>query len=138
MAHGTRPEQVLSSILGSQEYFNHAPFIPGVGGAPSDATFVTALYVQVLNRVPAPPEVDNWVGMIGRIGRAGVALAFLTSGEYRTDVVLDDYSTLLRRPTPPTAAEVANWVKSSLDITGIRIAFEGSVEFYFRVTGFMP
>ena len=38
----------------------------------------------------------------------------------------------------PTPAEVANWVKSSLDITGIRIAFEGSVEFYFRTTGFMP
>jgi hypothetical protein len=137
MASGLRPEQVLSLILGSQEYFNHAASVPGVGGAPSNATFVTALYAQILNRVPAPPEVDYWVGQLGR-GRATVALAFLLSPEYRTTVVLADYSTVLRRPAPPTAAEVAGWVNSGLDITTIRIGFEASVEFYFRVTGFMP
>src|SRR5262249_16356279 len=32
IVRGMRPEQVLSMILGSQEYFNHAPSIPGVGG----------------------------------------------------------------------------------------------------------
>jgi hypothetical protein len=137
MVNGLRPEQVLSLILGSQEYFNHAASVPGVGGAPSNATFVTALYAQILNRLPAPPEVDYWVGQIGR-GRATVALAFLLSPEYRTTVVLADYSTVLRRPASPTAAEVAGWVNSGVDITTIRIGFEASVEFYFRITGFMP
>ena len=68
MVRGMRPEQVLSMILGSQEYFNHAASIPGVGGAPSEATFITALYNQLLNRVPAPPEVDYWVGQVARVG----------------------------------------------------------------------
>jgi hypothetical protein len=137
MVNGTRPEQVLSLILGSQEYFNHAASIPGVGGAPSDATFITALYTQILNRVPAPPEIAYWMGQIGR-GRATVALAFLLSPEYRSMVVQADYTQILRRPTPPSAAEVAGWVNSGLDITTIRIGFEASVEFYFRITGFNP
>lgn len=138
LVRGMRPEQVLSLILGSQEYFNHAASIPGVGGAPSDASFVTALYTQILNRVPAPPEVDYWIGQIARVGRTGVALGFLVSPEYRSNVVLADYNTVLRRSATPTAAEVAGWVNSGLDTTAIRIAFEASVEFFFRTTGFMP
>jgi hypothetical protein len=138
MVNGMVPEQVLSLILGSQEYFNRAPTLPGIGGAPSDAAFATALYVQLLNRVPTPAEVDNWVGMVSRIGRAGVALAFLTSPEYRTDIVQSYYTMILRRSTLPGPAEVAGWVNSNLDLIAIRIGFEASVEFYFRVTGFMP
>jgi subtilisin-like proprotein convertase family protein len=138
MVNGMAPEQVLSFILASPEYFAHAATLPGIGGAPSDGTFVTALYMQILNRVPIPAEVNNWVALIPQIGLQGVAFHFLVSPEYRTDVVESYYSTILRRTIPPSPDEVAGWVNSGLDIISIRAGFESSVEFYFRVTGFVP
>src|SRR5262249_9458760 len=54
LVNGTAEEQVLSIILGSAEYFNHAPLVPGVGGGPaSGQTFVKALFLQLLNRPAA-------------------------------------------------------------------------------------
>jgi hypothetical protein len=53
-------------------------------------------------------------------------------------VVRGYYINLLRRPTLPSIQEIDSWAKSPLDITAIRVGFESSVEFYFRVTGFMP
>jgi hypothetical protein len=138
LASGLAPERVLSLILGTPEYFAHAPSIPGIGGAASDATFVTALYVQLLNRTPSAAEVAPWVSAIPQIGHDGVAQAFLGSAEYRSNIVTSYYSTILRRPMPPTPAEVAGWVNSGLDIITIRIGFEASAEFYFRITGFAP
>jgi len=129
-------EQTLAQILGTQEYFNHAAAV--IGQPASNTTFVMALFKQVLNRTGSPAEVNGWVGQIPTIGRSGVAQDFLTSLEYREDVVRSYYITLLRRPTLPSIQEIDSWAKSSLDITSIRVGFESSVEFYFRVTGFMP
>src|SRR5262249_51130522 len=103
-----------------------------------DSAFVTALYVQLLNRMPAAAEVNSWVGTIPQIGHDGVAQAFLGSVEYRSNTVISYYSTILRRQMAPTSAEVAGWVHSGLDIIPIRIACEASAEFYFRITGFVP
>ena len=72
------------------------------------------------------------------LGRQGVAASFLGSLEYREDVVRGYYTNLLLRPTLPAQSEVDLWALSSLDITSIRVGFEASVEFYFRVTGFFP
>jgi subtilisin-like proprotein convertase family protein/photosystem II stability/assembly factor-like uncharacterized protein len=138
MVNGTAPERVLSDILASQEYYNRAPILPGIGGAPSDSAYVMALYMQLLNRVPTPAEVSNWVAVIPTLGYQGVAYDFLVSAEYRSDVVESYYSTILQRPTLPSPAEVASWVDTSLDIVAIRIGFESSLEFYFRITGFLP
>jgi subtilisin-like proprotein convertase family protein len=129
-------EQTLAQILGTQEYFNHAAVV--IGQPASNTTFVMALFKQVLNRTGSPAEVNGWVAQIPTIGRSGVAQAFLTSLEYREDVVRSYYITLLRRPTLPSIQEIDSWAKSSLDILSIRVGFESSVEFYFRVTGFMP
>jgi hypothetical protein len=129
-------EQTLAQILGTQEYFNHAAVV--IGQPASNATFVMALFKQVLNRTGSPAEVNGWVAQIPTIGRSGVAQAFLTSLEYREDVVRGYYINLLRRPTLPSIQEIDSWAKSPLDITAIRVGFESSVEFYFRVTGFMP
>ena len=139
LLNGATEEQVLAGMLSVPEYFNHAPAIPGVGGgAPSNTTFVKALYVQILGRQGSDADVAAWVNAIPALGRGGVAFRFLTSLEYRRDVVLSYYQNLLRRPTLPSQQEVDSWAMSSLDITSIRVAFEASQEFYFRVTGFQP
>jgi hypothetical protein len=139
MVAGQTEEQVLSTILSSQEYFNRAATLPGaVGGGPSDQNFVIALYEQILNRAPSQPEIDGWVANLGKLGRKGVALAFLASAEYRATIVRGYYTNLLHRNTDPSPPEVNAWVASGIDFTSIRILFEASPEFYLKVTGILP
>jgi subtilisin-like proprotein convertase family protein len=135
---GATEEQVLSGILGSGEYFNRTPAITNTIGGPSNTTFIQALYIQLLNRSPSPGEINIWASQIPTIGNQGVAFAILSSLEYREDVVRGYYVNLLLRPTAPAQSEVDGWAMSPLDITSIRVGFETSQEFYFRVTGFLP
>jgi streptogramin lyase len=126
-------EQVLSAILGSGEYFNRAPQVPGVGGGnPSNEKFIQALYSQLLNRSAGPGEISFWVGQLPSFGRGGVALRILQSAEYRGIVVRSYYRLLLHRPTAPTPAEVSSWVLSGLDFTRLRVALESSLEYYLN------
>jgi hypothetical protein len=119
-------------FLGTPEYFNHAPLVPGVGGGPAtDQTFVKALYLQLLQRPADPGEVNFWGSQIPALGRTGVALAILGSGEYRGNVVHSDYAAL-HRLTPPSPAEVAGWVNSGLDLGRIRASFEATLEFFLN------
>jgi hypothetical protein len=84
----------------------------------------------LLNRTPGPAKVNGWVNQLPTLGRAGVALGFLQSVEYRGIVVRSYYSGLLHRSQPPSQAEVNGWVFSPLDIGNVRIGFESSGEFY--------
>jgi hypothetical protein len=139
LVNGAREEDVLAQILGSQEFFNRAPTLPGVGGGPAtNSTFVRALYVlpTLLNRQPSTSEVNFWVGQIPTLGRAGVALQILASAEYRTNIVRGYYINLLGRPANPgpSQAEINGWVFSGLDITSIRVGFLSSLEYFNRVS----
>jgi subtilisin-like proprotein convertase family protein len=139
MVNGATEEHTLSLILGSPEYFNHAPSIPGVGGTPSNSTFIKALYVQLLGRQPAQSEINLWLPFLASnsLGFAGVAQAIYgQSVESRAIVVTTDYNLILVRA--PSAAEVSAWVNSGLDFITIRDFLESSAEFYFRVTGVLP
>jgi autotransporter-associated beta strand protein len=136
MSGGTE-EQALAGILGSAEYFAHAPAVISMSGTPaSDQTFVIALYEQVLGRPAAlvtPGEVQGWVNTLATESRADVALQFLSGpsgAEYRANVILGYYSTVLNRHTPPLPVELFGWVFSSLDLGSIRVQFETSDEFF--------
>jgi virginiamycin B lyase len=131
LASGATEEQVQSIILGSTEYFNHAPQVPGVGGGPATGqTFVQALYLQLLGRPASSTDVSAWLSAIPTLGLGGVALTFLGTVEYRSDVVRSYYSLLLHRDTAPSQAEVAAWVFSGLDLGQIRLVFEDTFEFF--------
>jgi subtilisin-like proprotein convertase family protein len=136
MVGGTSEEDVLAAILSSDEYFNRAATI--VGQPPSDATFVAALYQQILGRSAAPNEISYWTSIVASQGRVSVAAGFVRSIEYRSTIIRGYYANLLRRSTAPSDQEVAGWAFSGLDFTTIRVGFEASPEFYFRVTGFLP
>ncbi len=73
------PEQVQAGIIGSQEFFNTA------GGTPQ--AWVTALYQNLFDRNPGPSEVAYWVGVIQTESRASVVLGFVTSDEYRLNLL---------------------------------------------------
>ena len=87
-----------------------------------------AYYTILLNRSGSAGEVANWVSILPQQTQQGVALAFLQSQEYRTDVFSDYYLTLLNRPAD--AAGLNGMVQSSLDFTTIRVGIEASDEFF--------
>jgi uncharacterized protein YkwD len=124
---GTSPEAVLNDILSSDEFFIRANSLGKTGDA--NANYITTLYTLLLNRSPGSGEIASWVSQLPVIGRPALIQSILNSSEYRTDIVRSYYSGLLHRSTAPTAAEIAGWVNSGLDLITIRMNFEASAEF---------
>jgi len=78
------PEQVQAGIIGSPEFY----FTAGN----TDAAWVTALYQNLFERNPAFFEVSYWTGVLAAQGhtsaaRTNVVLGFVTSDEYRLDLL---------------------------------------------------
>jgi hypothetical protein len=120
LQNGGTLEGATQLMLASPEYHSHFS---------SDSAFVQSLYQNVLQRTGSTPEAGGWVALLPQMGRAGVANAFLSSQEYRTVEVIDDYTKLLDRTKPPAAAEVNAWVGTGLDILSIDAFFAGSPEY---------
>jgi hypothetical protein len=119
-------EAVLSQVLSSSEFYSRAQTLNASGTA--DERYVQALYQLLLDRTPNTAEVASWVDVLPTRGRAGVALSFLHSREFRSDQFEGYYNTLLHRPDDP--AGLAGWVASGLDLHAVRVGFEASGEFF--------
>ena len=138
LVQGFSEEQVVATILGSQEYFDRSALVAGFAGTSNSTTFLQSLYLQILKRSPSQAEINGWLAVLPNLTRGGVALIFMGSPEFRNTNVQNFYRDLLQRPTPPTAAEANGWVQSGIDLTSIRVLFKASPEFFFRQTGFLP
>ena len=96
-------EQVAEQLTSSGEYF-------ALQGSTNQG-FITGLYQDVLNRTPSNAEIAGWVTALDNgTSRLSVSTDFLTSQEYRTDLVQADYLTFLLRPAD--SAGVAAWVNA--------------------------
>jgi hypothetical protein len=127
LVHGAREEDVIAAILSSDEFFNRVASLAGAGTGAQ--RFLEALYSQLLNRTATDSEVNAWANAMSVVSRAQVVMAFLTSIEYRGNLVTGYYTGLLHRSSSPDPAEVTSWVASGLDSTRIRVGFEASNEF---------
>jgi hypothetical protein len=67
---GQPPEQVLSQILGTQEYYDKG------GGTPEG--FLQTLYQDVVGRPPAAQEMGYWLPRLAYTPRSDVAYTVLT------------------------------------------------------------
>ncbi len=77
--------------------------------ANNPTNFVQTLYQDILNRAGSTAEVQGWVNILNSGATLSqVAVAFLTSTEYRTDLVNSYYAQFLRRPADP--AGLVAWV----------------------------
>jgi hypothetical protein len=123
---GESEEQVLAMMLGTQEFLTRAQLLVSSGS--QSERFVQALYQLLLGRQAGAKELQDWVNAIPQIGRQGVALALLQSGEFHTNQFEGYYDTLLHRPAD--AAALGAWVNIGLDVFTVRIAFEGTAEFF--------
>jgi hypothetical protein len=135
LANGGTLEQATAALMSSPEY---------VGMAGSDAGFVQSLYSKLLGRMGSSADVAAWVQALHGAGRAAVINGFLSSAEYRGDVVQQLYgftlappvseaslfNPVLHRTAAPMPGEVSGWVNSPLDILAIETAMVGSGEFY--------
>jgi hypothetical protein len=142
LEQGATQEQVMAGIVSSPEFASHANAL--VGGSNPDANFVQALYQVLLGRTGSTGEVAGWMGVLGSMGRYGVASDFLSSQEFRSDVVrqlygptaapsvsvVSDYPNLLHRTLAPAATEVNGWVGSGLNVLGIEVDIAASNEFF--------
>jgi hypothetical protein len=97
LGSGTTEEQVQETIVTSPEYFQ-------LHGS-TNTGFVTALYLDVLNRQPDAGGLAHYVSaLMNGDSRGAVAAAFFTSSEYLSDLVAADYLTYLGRAEDPTGA----------------------------------
>jgi hypothetical protein len=123
---GQTEESVLSQILGSTEFFNHAQTLGFSGTANSQ--YVQALYELLLHRAGGAAEVASWVSALPATGHRGAALDFLDSGEFRTYQFEGYYNALLHRPAD--SAGLNGWVGAGIDVFTTRVDFETSSEFF--------
>lgn len=84
-------EEVAEALTSSQEYF--------VLKGGTNQGFITGLYHDVLNRNASDADLAYWEAALNAgASRLSVSVAFLSSQEYRTDLVQADYTTFLKRP----------------------------------------
>jgi hypothetical protein len=98
-------EQVAAEFTSSQEYY-------ALHGG-TDQGFITGLYGDVLGRFGGASngEIAGWETALNNgMSRLSVSLAFLTSQEYRTNLVQADYMTFLKRAAD--ADGLAAWVNA--------------------------
>src|SRR5262249_53274338 len=123
---GASEESILSGLLGGTEFYNRAQTLTPVGSA--DERFIRSLFKVLLNRDPVGGEPGSWLAALAVLGRPGTALAILQAPEFRGGVVNGIYARSLQRV--PASTDVGVWVNSSLDLTGLRVAFEGATEYF--------
>lgn len=96
-------EQVAEGLASSQEFY-------ALHGGTNEG-FINGLYMDVLNRGATTPDLASWEAALNSgATRASVAAFFLSSQEYRTHLVQNDYTTFLHRTADPGG--LAYWVNA--------------------------
>jgi uncharacterized delta-60 repeat protein len=104
---------------------------------PTNALFVSALYVQLLGRQADAGGAAYWTGLLNNgVPRSQVAADILNSAEYRVDVIDKLYMQYLGRQADP-AGMGAFLAQSEAGVTDEQIAVEliNSPEFFQRAGG---
>jgi hypothetical protein len=109
---------------------------PGNGPPPQPnaSALITAYYFDLLHRQPSAQEVAGWTAIINsRATRAQVAADFITSAEYRTNEIVNDYQTILGRV--PSSTEISNWLAAmaqGMDAQQATALFYASDEYFAK------
>jgi hypothetical protein len=150
LVSGRTIEDVITGIASSPEFFGRANAL--YNGGTSDQNFITALYNLLLNRSPSSGELSFWTSVLPSVGRVNALRVFLTTAEFRNDVVATSYSGLPAGSTPnipslpaqsvlgaltnllhrlggPSAGELAFWLTQNVDILSLQIRLALSPEF---------
>jgi hypothetical protein len=98
-----------------------------------DASFVQALYKDVLNRAPSDAEIDGWGQILmGGTGPVAVAAGFVNSDEYRLIRINAAYTNILKRSASSQEAQgwLADMKQGILQTDDVDKFFYASPEYY--------
>ncbi len=123
---GRSEEAVLDVFLTSPEFQALVAQTKG----DFNTAFVQAMYTDLLGRLADSTGLGFWLSQISSIGLSRTVDGFVRSLEYRNYFVTQLYTDLLHRVATPSAAELAGWSQSSLDLLGIQVQFVNSPEFF--------
>ncbi len=142
-------ELIESAIISSPEYFNdqvdpNPAGDPNLAGVNTSRGWLNSLYLSphLLNRDPHAGQANQDPGFGGNLQfvvggyqnlRTLEAAVILQSPEYKTDLVTSYYTNFLRRPTPPSAAEISGLVGvigSALTDEQVQGILLGSAEYF--------
>lgn len=118
MNRGLHIQQMEAGFLASQEYFD-------VWGGGTNAGWIRALYLDVLNREASPGEVQAWLPAIARDGREQVSRGFLYSTEKLATDVDGYYQWLLRRPLDDVGR--VGWVRAIQNGVRVEVIIAGII-----------
>jgi hypothetical protein len=97
---GITNEELIATLLGSDEYFNS----PSHGGG-TNAGWINAVFSDLFNRAPDPTGAAGVQAQLAAgVSRSQIALGLLSSDEYRTILIRDYFTKYLGRL--PGAAEI--------------------------------
>jgi len=110
------------AILTSTEYLNNHP---------TSDSFVTGLYLNILNRAPQPFEVVLWQNILSQSNVTFVTASILTSSEKYLDIINNYYETYLNRAPDPAGQQawLNNLVAGPGTIETVAEAILGSAEY---------
>lgn len=97
--------------------------------------YVTHLYEDVLGRSPDPGGLSQWTTALdnGTLTRGQVAVRFVTSTEYRVDVIRAYFQLQLGRPPAPSEVNAyLSRLVAGESQDSLRVTFFASDEFYNR------
>jgi hypothetical protein len=128
LANGGTAEQLAAVVAGSQEYFKTRAGGTNVG-------FLNAIYADALGRSASGSDRAGWdLELTGAMSRREVALAILSSNEYRRDFGARAYQQFLDRPASETEVEnVARLLRSQRDEELLRFIM-ASDEFFAKAS----
>ncbi len=125
LQQGTTPEQIITAFVTSPEFFQN--------GGSTDAGFVNALYLKLLNRFGDAAGTAFHLGTLAQaetLSRAQVLGLLTNSGEYRTNLVGSYYSRYLGRSlTPPELDTRLQQLQAGLPAEVIQADIIGSGEY---------
>lgn len=100
-------------------------------------TYVGNVYLDLLARAPDAPGLSNWVSMLAAgTPRQAVANAITSSGEYRSRLISESYSTYLDRgPDGPGLASWLTAMNTGVTIQQMEGGFVASPEYFQRAGG---
>ncbi len=130
-AHGG-PEPVEAGIIGSAEFYATAARLhPNLS---PNAAWITVLYQDLLGRDPEPQGLAAWVGLQSR-SRQSVVLSFVTSDEFRLDLINNLFQTYLGRPVDaPTASAMLRAMQQGMTQDQLLSLVVSSDEYLTRAT----
>jgi virginiamycin B lyase len=121
---GTR-EGLVAALVGSAEYFKRVT----AGSANPPASYIGALYRDLLGRTASAAETAAWENILAASGQAAVAADLVNALEAREHVIASYYANILDRPSAPSPAELAAWAGVPLDLYNLELVFETTAEY---------